>query len=72
MESVYFQCKLPTTTPFFINVRKHFILNIRVKVFKKFYVIFTPETPIFTVQYFRENSIIDTRVRHIIQAETEG
>jgi len=67
-----FQCKSSTTKPFFMNVRKHLISNIKVKDFKKFYVIFTPDTPIFTVQYFRENSEIDTRVRHIVQAETEG
>jgi len=50
-----------------MNMRKHFILNIKVKGFKKIYVIFTPETPIFTIQDFHENSVIDTRVPHIVQ-----
>jgi len=54
-----------------MNMRKHFILNMKVKGFKKFYFIFTPETPTFTVQDFCENSVIDTRVPHIVQAETQ-
>jgi len=53
-------------------MRKHFILNINVKGFKKFYVIFTPEKPVFTVQDFRENPVIDTRVPHVVETETQG
>lgn len=55
-----------------MNIRKYFILNIKVKGFKKFVVTFTSETSIFTVQDFRENSVTEMRVPHIVQAETEG
>jgi hypothetical protein len=55
-----------------MNVRKHFVLNIKVNRFKKFYVIFTQETPILTAQDFREISGTDTRFPHIVRAETEG
>jgi hypothetical protein len=54
-----------------MNVRKHFILNIKVKGFKKFVVTLTSETSIFIVQDCRENSVIETRVPRMVQAETE-